>query len=85
MYVTMRADNHCLCSDDTKLSTITSRQKFNSRFSFFSTRDFQNDDQQSEIVFPSSLTTNEVNFLVEEAKKSGLFCIMPSKKVSYTL
>ena len=46
-------------------------------------QDFQNDDKQNEIVFPSSLTSNEVNFLVEEAKKYDLRCITPSKKISY--
>ena len=46
-------------------------------------RDFLADKQQNEIVFPSSLTENEVNFLVEEAKKSNLYCISPSKKVGW--
>ncbi|XP_028415174.1 inactive peptidyl-prolyl cis-trans isomerase FKBP6-like [Dendronephthya gigantea] len=45
--------------------------------------DFLADNQQSEIVFPSSLTENEVNFLVEEAKNSDLHCILPSKKMAY--
>lgn len=45
--------------------------------------DFQADDKQNEITFPSSLTTNEVNFLVEEARGNGLHCITPSKKISY--
>ena len=48
-------------------------------------RDFQKDENRSEISFPSSLTAKEVNFLVDEAKEMGLHTVLPSNKVSSLL
>lgn len=47
-------------------------------------QDFQNDENRGEIFFPSSLTTKEVDFLVEEAKGMGLHPVPPpSNKTSH--
>ena len=44
-------------------------------------RDFQKDESRSEIIFPSSLTTKELDFLMKEAKRVGLLPVPPSNKV----
>ncbi|XP_046840360.1 inactive peptidyl-prolyl cis-trans isomerase FKBP6-like isoform X2 [Xenia sp. Carnegie-2017] len=67
-------------TEDRNLSDINEEVK---AFMLQRLKGFNNDENQRELVFPPSLTVNEVNFLVEEAKAMDLKCITPTKKMNH--